>query len=217
MPTGSRQRFGARFCRPVAVGLIAVFLLVGGLLAASAVSSAAGTKTSSTGTSLASTSTPTGTTTTRTGATTASGSHGSTRLYVGVVLLFVVFIGVLYGIDLVWENRRQDKVLKYVETKPDDLTEAHRAQLLEKLTDGTDGLVRALIALGAIAVFAAALFYFLIRNPDISNKSIVQNAMTALVTLLTAVTAFYFGTRAAQRSSASEGSGGSEGSDGSQE
>lgn len=195
----------------MAVGLILVVLLVGGALAASAVS-AAGTRASSTSATVASTSastagstTSTGSTTT-TGSTATSGSSGSIGLYVGVLLLVVLFIGVLYGIDLVWGNRRQDKVLKYIQDKPTALTKDDRAELLEKLTDGTDGLVRALMALGSIAVFASALLYFLIRNPAVSNKSIVENAMTALVTLLTAITAFYFGTRAGQQSSGDGGS-----------
>jgi hypothetical protein len=192
MPTGSKRTLRSLSWRPLAIGLILVVLLAGGMLAEAAVSRAGGTTTS---TSVGSASTST----TSTGPAKASGSHGSTGLYVGVVVLFVLFIGALYGTDLVWENRRQDKVLEYVKAHRDDLTQDQRAQLLDKLTDGTDGLVRALIALGAIGVFAAALFYFLIRNPDISNKTIVENAMTALVTLLTAITAFYFGTRAAQK------------------
>jgi hypothetical protein len=197
MPTGSKRTLRSLSWRPLATGLILVVLLAGGMLAEAAVSRAGGTTTS---TSVGSTSTPSGITSTRsTRPAKASGSHGSTGLYVGVVVVFVLFIGALYGTDLVWENRRQDKVLEYVKAHRDDLTQAQRAQLLDKLTDGTDGLVRALIALGAIGVFAAALFYFLIRNPHISNKTIVENAMTALVTLLTAITAFYFGTRAAQK------------------
>ena len=49
-----------------------------------------------------------------------------------------------------------------------------------------------------MSIFAAALFYLLIKNPTITHTTIVSNAMSALITLLTAIGAFYFGTRSTQ-------------------
>ena len=194
--------------RSVTIGLLLVLLLAAGLVtgsalgdpAAGAVSASTSTDTSaSTDASTTSASTPTSTQAT-TDAAVATGSEGSTGLYVALLVGLLFFIGVLYCIDLVWTNRRQDRLLKLAETRPESLSATQRDRLIERLASGTEGLVRALIALSAIGVFAAALFYFVIKNPTITNSSIVGNAMSALITLLTAIVAFYFGARAAQTS-----------------
>ncbi len=131
----------------------------------------------------------------------ATGSQsGSTALFVLLLVGLFLLVGVPYLIDLIWTNKRQDKVLELARTKQGSLSETEFDHLINRATRGTDGLNRALMAFAVIGIFAAALFYILVKNPDIKSSDIVGNAISALITLLTAIVAFYFGTRSAQTS-----------------
>jgi uncharacterized protein YneF (UPF0154 family) len=177
---------------------MAAALLAGGVMAAAAVSSPGGTTTGTTLSGTTATTTPISTTSAATTATDASSSSGgSTALYVALLIGLFLFIGVLYGLDLVRANRRQDKLVELVRTNPHLLEkEPKLVDAVSSAANGTDGLVRSLMAFSAIGLFAAALFYVLIKNPNIEQSSVVGNAIAALTTLLTAIVAFYFGSRA---------------------
>ena len=146
--------------------------------------------------------TETGTETTETGTTgqSSSGSPGSWWAFGLALLGLAAGIAGIFFWDLFKTNRRQDKALQYLKQNPQLLSESDRARVLDKLTTGTEGLTRGLLGFSLIGLFAIALLYLLIRNPQISNSDVVQNAMAALITLVTAVVAFYFGTRSAQTS-----------------
>jgi hypothetical protein len=122
----------------------------------------------------------------------------------GLVLLgLAAAIGGLFFWDLYKTNLRQDKALEFLRKNPKALSESDRARVLDKLTTGTEGLTRGLLGFSLIGLFAIALLYLLIRNPTITNTDVVQNAMAALITLVTAVVSFYYGTRSAQSSNPS--------------
>ena len=130
----------------------------------------------------------------------SSTSKGSWWAFGLALLGLAAGIGGLFFWDLYKTNRRQDKALEYLKRNPQILSESDRARVLDKLTTGTEGLTRGLLGFSLIGLFAIALLYLLIRNPEITNSDIVQNAMAALITLVTAVVSFYFGTRSAQTS-----------------
>ena len=130
-------------------------------------------------------------------------SKGSWWAFGLALLGLAAGIGGIFFWDLYKTNRRQDKALEYLKRNPQILSESDRARMLDKLTTGTEGLTRGLLGFSLIGLFAIALLYLLIRNPEITNSDVVQNAMAALITLVTAVVAFYFGTRSAQTSIAS--------------
>jgi hypothetical protein len=130
----------------------------------------------------------------------SSGSTGSWWAFGLVLVGLAAAIGGIFFWDLYRTNRRQDKALEYLRRNPEILSESDRARVLDKLTTGTEGLTRGLLGFSLIGLFAVALLYLLIRNPQITNDDIVQNAMAALITLVTAVVSFYYGTRSAQTS-----------------
>jgi hypothetical protein len=140
--------------------------------------------------------------TTDTGTTGQSSSGGAGSWWAFGLVLFGLAAGIggIFFWDLYKTNRRQDNALEYLKRNSAKLSEIDRARVLDKLTTGTEGLTRGLLGFSLIGLFAISLLYLLIRNPVNSNSDVVQNAMAALITLVTAVVSFYFGTRSAQTS-----------------
>ena len=192
-----------------AIGAVLAVFVVGvaalGILPAGMVSAVWAAPASAGAIVIAQETTETGTETTETGTTgqSSSGSAGSWWAFGLVLLGLAAGIAGIFFWDLYKTNRRQDKTLEYLKLDPQLLSESDRARVLDKLTTGTEGLTRGLLGFSLIGLFAIALLYLLIRNPEITNSDVVQNAMAALITLVTAVVAFYFGTRSAQTSASS--------------
>lgn len=134
----------------------------------------------------------------------ATGSHpGSTWLYVLLLLGLVLLLMIPYFWDLAATLKRQKEFLGNLKTNSEFVTKRELDQVVDRATGGSEGLVRTLITFGVVSIFAAALLYLLIKDPTIKHSKIVGDSMTALVTLLTAIVAFYFGTRSAQTSASS--------------
>ena len=130
-------------------------------------------------------------------------SKGSWWAFGLALLGLAAGIGGIFFWDLYKTNRRQDKALEYLKRNPQILSESDRARTARQADDG-DG--------GADARAARVLADRSVRDraavpPDQEPRDyeldVVQNAMAALITLVTAVVAFYFGTRSAQTSIAS--------------
>jgi hypothetical protein len=153
-----------------------------------------------------STSNPTGATGAGSTAKDSSGSKssGSKPGSAWLIVFFLVLLLVAVGIPFIWDlrksNQRKDEVLRLLKdpNSREILSPGDRAIAVDKLTSGTDGLTRGLLAFSLVGLFAAAILYLLIRDPAISHTQIVGNALAALITLVTSVVAFYFGSRAAQ-------------------
>jgi len=80
------------------------------------------------------------------------------------------------------------------------------AELNNRKTDheprGTPGLSRATMSLGVLTVIGFALMYLIVAPPVIAGAgTLIRDIVIALTTTLAAITAFYFGTKAAERSS----------------
>ena len=180
--------------RRLTKGLLFVLVLAAGVLTAYALPGAikAGELATSTLPS-----TPTTTPASPGGATTAS-HPGSTWLYVVLLLGLVLLLVIPYVIDLRQTQKRQKELIGYAKDDSGFLNARELNQVVDRATSGSEGLVRTLITFGVMSIFAAALLYLLIKNPTIKHTTIVSNAISALITLLTAIVAFYFGTRSTQ-------------------
>ena len=148
------------------------------------------------------------TTTPKSSGGSSTGWHfGSTGLYVALLLGLVLLMVVPYVIDLVSTQKRQRELVDQIKTNTSPLSKPEQTKIIERATSGAEGLVRTLLTFALISVFAAALFYLLIKNPvTLHYSKIVGDAMSALITLVTAIVAFYFGTRSAQTSDGSDSS-----------
>jgi hypothetical protein len=113
-------------------------------------------------------------------------------------LLAALIVLVPFLLDIILAYRWQGQVL---ERGPDRLTRVELRELIRVAPSGISGLVRATMALTAVATLALAVIYVLVKNP--SNPSrLVDTLITTLGTLVAAITAFYFATRAAQTKAA---------------
>lgn len=66
----------------------------------------------------------------------------------------------------------------------------------------TAGLSRASMAIGVLTVVGFALMYLIVAPPAaLAGATLVRDIVVALTTTLAAITAFYFGTKAAERTS----------------
>src|SRR5947209_72308 len=120
------------------------------------------------------------------------------------IVLIAIFAGgmalvvlVPFVLDVINAHRSWTKI---VTANPDKINET-----LKQLPgpNGIQGLARATMALALIVAIAFGLGYVLVQHPFSDNKTIVSNILIALTTALASISAFYFGSRAAEQRDAS--------------
>ncbi len=125
-----------------------------------------------------------------------------------IVLALVASIPMIVDIFKAYQSHNETKKLLIGKISQKDLKTEEIKELIkeiDKAPPGIPGLARATMALTVITILGIAVIHVLVKIPfGEQNQQIVSNVLSILAGLLSAITGFYFGGKAAEKKTVEE-------------
>lgn len=125
-----------------------------------------------------------------------------------IVLALVACVPMILDIFKAYQSHNETKKLLIEKIPQKDLKTEEIKEFIkeiDKAPPGIPGLARATMALAVITILGIAVIHVLVRAPfQEHSPQIVSNVLSILAGLLSAITGFYFGGKAAEKKTVEE-------------